>query len=451
MGDGGRLIADAPGGRLVLLTDDLEPTAVWPQAGTHSVSVGRGLRGWQVLVSRGYQDKDLLHIERQSLLVRAWARYAVLIQVVVAAVLLWLFWQLVAMIRRWRQAALGMPTLDRVNAMVLLLDRKGRVVFANKHPLTQRLVNRPHGRRLHYRDSGLATQLEIVTLLDKAFSEPMGVTQHYIELDSEKVPVRLELVVYPYVDHNNAYRGKIVVAEDLAGRQAWQWKVVLGDAAQKWVHRLKHHLGTARMIIGNIGDDGVISERLRTSPELKEQWEAVDLQIVRGSEVAGRILKYLRNTHPQLAPCDINNLVRMVATSKAAEWSDRIDLNFELTDQSTVIQADSEQMQEVFDNLLSNAAQAIRNHGGIVARTQIDDDTRGETDRRWLKITVEDTGAGIESDDLPKIFEPGFSKSENGTGIGLALVKEIVDNHGGEIDVSSEPGKGTRFVIRLPA
>ena len=66
-------------------------------------------------------------------------------------------------------------------------------------------------------------------------------------------------------------------------------------------------------------------------------------------------------------------------------------------------------------------------------------------------LTISDTGSGIASDDLPHIFDPFFTTRLDGTGLGLSIVQQIVEEHGGTVEVHSEIGKGTRFVVRLPA
>lgn len=68
----------------------------------------------------------------------------------------------------------------------------------------------------------------------------------------------------------------------------------------------------------------------------------------------------------------------------------------------------------------------------------------------WLEITVEDTGIGIPNEILPKVFDPLFSTRGFGTGLGLAVVKQVVEQHGGKIAIASTPGKGTRVAILLP-
>jgi two-component system NtrC family sensor kinase len=104
------------------------------------------------------------------------------------------------------------------------------------------------------------------------------------------------------------------------------------------------------------------------------------------------------------------------------------------------------QINQVLLNLLSNAAQAIEHeHGRIVVRTQ-------SLDRRVL-VLVEDNGKGIASADIPRIFDPFFTTKPvgQGSGMGLAISHQIIEQHGGAIQVRSKPGVGTRFLIVLPA
>lgn len=102
------------------------------------------------------------------------------------------------------------------------------------------------------------------------------------------------------------------------------------------------------------------------------------------------------------------------------------------------------QLNQVFMNLLLNASQAIQGEGRIDVRTR----TEGER----VRIEVRDDGRGIPEDHLDRIFEPGFSTkgSRMGMGLGLLITRQVVDRHGGEIDVESRVGEGTLFAIELP-
>jgi signal transduction histidine kinase len=103
---------------------------------------------------------------------------------------------------------------------------------------------------------------------------------------------------------------------------------------------------------------------------------------------------------------------------------------------------DTDQMTQVFLNILLNAIEASPRGGRVFIRR-----TNQENGR--LVVAVEDTGEGIPRENLDKLFDPFFSTKKKGTGLGLPIVKSIVEGHDGEIEVESEPGKGTRIIVTL--
>lgn len=109
-----------------------------------------------------------------------------------------------------------------------------------------------------------------------------------------------------------------------------------------------------------------------------------------------------------------------------------------------LISCSPSQLNQVFLNLIVNAAQAIENHGAITIETFVEDDL--------VHIVVEDNGKGIPSDVLPRIFDPFFTTKEigKGTGLGLSIAYKIVEQHGGNIKVKSEVNKGTQFIVSIP-
>lgn len=117
------------------------------------------------------------------------------------------------------------------------------------------------------------------------------------------------------------------------------------------------------------------------------------------------------------------------------------------------IQCYASQINQVFMNILSNAAQAIEGHGNIWITTQALKEFKGQKDKRgYVKISIQDSGKGMSADTVDKIFDPFFTTKGvgQGTGLGLSISYGIVQNHGGEIQVKSEPGVGTEFVVILP-
>jgi two-component system NtrC family sensor kinase len=113
-------------------------------------------------------------------------------------------------------------------------------------------------------------------------------------------------------------------------------------------------------------------------------------------------------------------------------------------DDLPLVECYAQQVNQVFMNLLMNAAQAMGEHGTLSIRARVLEDL--------VEVTVSDTGAGIAPESLTHLFEPGFTTKGKrvGMGLGLAICREIVDRHAGEISVESEVGVGTTFTVKLP-
>jgi heavy metal sensor kinase len=154
----------------------------------------------------------------------------------------------------------------------------------------------------------------------------------------------------------------------------------------------------------------------------------------------------LQKTHLDLSEvaADIADQFQIPAEEK------RLTLTAELMPNS-LVSADRTQMDRLISNLLSNAVKYTPAGGEIRVRTEID-----AQDPNWVKLSVEDTGAGIAAEDLPHIFDRFYrvrnaeTNRVQGLGLGLSFVSWIVSAHDGTIDVQSTPGKGTTFIVRLP-
>ena len=122
-----------------------------------------------------------------------------------------------------------------------------------------------------------------------------------------------------------------------------------------------------------------------------------------------------------------------------------VTLTVEASDGVPAVMADRRLLERAVVNLLENALQAVGEDGAIRVRLR-----SAEAGRR-AEIEIEDTGAGIDAAVKDRLFEPFFSTKTSGSGLGLALVKRIAEDHGGGVSLEPAPGRGTRAVLWLPA
>jgi signal transduction histidine kinase len=166
-----------------------------------------------------------------------------------------------------------------------------------------------------------------------------------------------------------------------------------------------------------------------------------------GTERIKRIVEDLKHfAHPgqdKIQDTDINRELESTLNVVHNELKYKAEVITEFTE-LPIIQANPQQLNQVFINILVNAAQAIKEMGEIRIRTRQVDEA--------VEIRISDTGCGISKDNLSKIFDPFFTTKEvgKGTGLGMNIAYNIIKKHGGHILVESQVGKGTAFIIRLP-
>ena len=183
----------------------------------------------------------------------------------------------------------------------------------------------------------------------------------------------------------------------------------------------------------------------------------IEKQIQRGTRLTSQLLGFAKKGHCRIQPLNLNDLV--VETADAfGRTKKEISIQRHLSQNLAPIEADRGQMEQALLNLFLNAADAMPHGGRLVLKTNnvkhnaIKDQIRGTRSNRYVQLTVSDSGAGMAKEIQERMFDPFFTTKATGTGsgLGLATVYGIINNHDGYIDVESAESSGTTFFIYLP-
>ncbi|MFQ5893441.1 MAG: GAF domain-containing protein, partial [Nitrospinota bacterium] len=159
------------------------------------------------------------------------------------------------------------------------------------------------------------------------------------------------------------------------------------------------------------------------------------------------VLTYSKQVPPSPEPCRVNALVNDMLDIYREDFQDKhIALQIELSAALPTIEADAQQLKQVFVNLFANAMQAMPTGGTLTVQTEPWPTADGE----GVIITISDTGGGVPQEVVENIFNPFFTTKQEGTGLGLALSKRVIEGHGGAIEVINREGEGVTFILRLP-
>ncbi len=211
----------------------------------------------------------------------------------------------------------------------------------------------------------------------------------------------------------------------------------MGEMAAGLAHQLRTPLATALLHTANLArPDLSDADRRRFSERVRERLRHLERMIQ-------DMLLFVRGQPAVEARVDVDDMLfEAVQTIEPQMQLAGLSLRRPSDPTGAQVRGDRKALVGAVLNLLENALQATP-AGGEVAVSA----ANGEG---WVRIAVRDTGPGMEPDLLQRVFEPFFTTRQEGTGLGLAIVRSVAAAHGGEVDVSSEPGRGCEFVIRLP-
>ncbi|MFQ5667191.1 MAG: ATP-binding protein [Candidatus Binatia bacterium] len=335
--------------------------------------------------------------------------------------------------------------VESAGEAVLITDRHGRIVFANEAFLQIFGYTR---EEIVGRDSttlGSEMTEEWLSEVRRTLAETNWRGEAVARRkDGSTFPVGLNTSLIRGED--GRIQGAVAIMQDSSAQKKLEEQLHRADrlaAAGELAAGVAHEVNNA--LVGILGQ---VESTRGTSKvgALRSAMARVDTQGRRIAEIVQGLLGFARPQTPQRGPVDLRDLVRSTLTLMAHDLGrSRIRNETRFAVELPAVFADSKQIQQVLVNLFTNAAQAMEPCGGGVLGVDVG------IDGNMVCLNVQDTGVGISSDALPRVFDPFFSTKPQGTGLGLSVSYAIVQAHGGELTVRTTPGEGTVFTLRLPA
>ena len=211
----------------------------------------------------------------------------------------------------------------------------------------------------------------------------------------------------------------------------------LGEMAAAISHEIRNPLGIIR------SSSELLKKKITAVDPSNSVPDIIIEESSRLNDIITDFLNFARPRTPNLQPCDVGEIIEknltFLSTQKEAE---NYRVHKEFNDDLPEITADSAMLYQAFLNIIINAAQAMPDGGTIFIKTSVNLNT--------VAVSFEDEGAGIPDELLEKIWNPFFTTKEKGTGLGLGMVKKIIELHGGDIQIQNRPEGGSKVTITLP-
>jgi PAS domain S-box-containing protein len=337
---------------------------------------------------------------------------------------------------------------------ILIVDQTGTITSANRkseemfgypreallgQPLEMLLPERVRSRHIGHRAS----------YFQNPHARPMGRGLDLVARrgDGTEFPVEISL---SYIDTDDGLRALAFVTDitqrqvmERASRQADRL-AALGRLSAGIAHEVNNPIG----IISSRIEIMLLDAEAQPLPgTVIEDLKVLHRHAQRVARIAHGLLSFARASSIEQVPVDLNQVVEETLLLMEKDLGKRgIAISRSLTASLPPVHGDSNALQQVMMNLLTNAADALGSGGEISLETRPVLGVEG-----GVRLTVRDTGPGISPEILPRIFDPFYTTKSEGTGLGLSISYSIVREHKGTIDVESLPGKGTVFILSFPS
>ena len=217
----------------------------------------------------------------------------------------------------------------------------------------------------------------------------------------------------------------------------------VAELAGGFIHEVKNHVSTLNLNLQLLAEDFAEPQTPREK-RAKQRIDRLRNQCEKLVEVSNDFLRFVRSQDLKREPTRLDDVAQemidfFAPTARAAN----IDIRLYAAPDVPPVPLDRDLFKQALLNLMLNAEQAMPEGGELVLQTR--------ANGQGVYLDVIDTGKGMDTDELGKLFRPFHTTKPGGTGLGLPTTRKIVRAHGGDIEVHSEPGRGTKFTIRLPA
>lgn len=329
--------------------------------------------------------------------------------------------------------------LDTINTGVVLVNSAGEIKYISSTMIEWLQCNLP-GENKSYREVLGRSEHPLGRQLAMVIARALGDG----ELIHEKEYINYKISSNLLYNSKKNINGAFVIVDEIIrpertslDMEQTEKLAIVGQLAAGAAHEIRNPLTSVRGFIQ------LLQKELSNSPKA-EYIDIIIAEIDRVNAIINDFLRLAKPVKPRREPCsvgklfnDIRVLMECEAFLKGIEFVEEID---DLPE----IMIDKEQIKQVLINIIQNSFDAMSRGGKLMIRAAA---AQGES---AVKISVKDSGCGMDRKIVERIFKPFYTTKENGTGLGLSVSRQIIENHSGRIEVDSAPGKGTTINLYLP-
>jgi two-component system cell cycle sensor histidine kinase/response regulator CckA len=352
-------------------------------------------------------------------------------------------------------------TLNSIGDAVITTDKKGFITFLN--PVAEQLTGWKQSDVLH-KKLNEAFNIIYEDTRESVAEDPVSLALNYGHVES--LPNRAILIsrdgterligdsVSPIRDENKEITGVVLIFRDVTDKRRLQeeiQKVQKLESIGKLAGGIAHDFNNIlTAIVGNIS---LAKMKVNNDDRIFDLLDAAENAAFHARDLTLQLLTFSKGGTPVKKITPIHDLLKNA--TKFALRGSNVKCNLEIDEDLWPVEIDEGQINQVFNNVIINADQAMQDGGTITIRAEnfpatLKNTTLPLKNIDYVKISIEDEGPGIPEKDISKIFDPYFSTKPKGSGLGLSISFSIITKHEGIMTAESKPGEGTAIYIYLP-
>ena len=415
--------------------------------------VNTGFGEDKLLLGRTGAETILMEMKKQSwifpLLYWRWLGYGIILGVLLS-------WIAISIVMRRRR---GLGDKITINSLInsiqeglIILDSQGCIVAINKMMEEIFKMNRANMIGLPYNtifsDSIFS---ELLQVIDESFHHKFVTIEKEITIFQKDKACNVLVAVTSFSISKESEPGKLItlrnITEIVQSKRAIAW----ASLAQKLAHEIKTPLSTVMLTAQRLQMEHE-QEPAKAGKSTKYLNNIID-QVNRLRNMTDALMKFARLEEPKFESVNINDVIVECLQENRIKMGSGIRIEKSLVKDSAIIKADRQQLLVAFQNIIDNSITAMQGKGVFTVKTTLVQSLQGDSSmasKNAILMEIADTGKGISPAHLHQLFQPFFSKFPDGTGLGLVIVKKIIDDHQGNIQIKSQEGIGTTVFITLP-
>ncbi|MFH1548052.1 MAG: ATP-binding protein [Candidatus Omnitrophota bacterium] len=329
--------------------------------------------------------------------------------------------------------------MKNISSGVLTIDKEGKITSINKSAkdifgIKDDLI----GKNIQ-RAGSIIADIMLRTLYDEKVYN-----RHEVVYPGKNISLGISTV--PLKDEANRIKGALMVFQNISEVKRLEKELNKTKEEEFWrelAGRMAHGVRNPLVSISTFAQ--LLPEKNQDKSFVKDYHETVLDSVSKLNQIVDRLEKLSDASKLNLSMENINSILEEAMGEFQEEFKKRnINLNKNIASSVPMCLLDGDKLKEAFSNLMQNSLSAMPTGGRLNVKTSYDDS------KKQVQITFKDNGKGIDFEDMSKVYSPFFTTGTKGLGLGLPIVKQVVEKHGGSSNISSTPNKGTTFDVFIP-